>query len=167
MAEMILMRCKYCGGMLTNSGGSIWVCENCGTKSVIDANLQMSGVECRTTGEFRLSVERGGTISSYKVREKAELQISFNRRATMADTHPIDVVLSVDGRPRGTFEHLPKTGTGSVVFETDETNVLAYATGKALLIKDGHAVTEDEDARGPYAVAGLNIVIERTGEMEK
>lgn len=167
MADMILMRCKYCGGMLTNSEGNVWVCQNCGTRSVIDVASQTGPTEDRTSRGFRVSIERDGTVSSYKVRDKAELQISFNRRATMADMFPIDVVLTVDGRPRETFEHLPKTGTGSVVFETDESDVLAYATGKAFMVKDDQIVTEDEDAGGTYSVAGLNVIIERTGEMEK
>ena len=85
----------------------------------------------------------------------------------MADPDPVIVSLIVDGRPRGSFEHLPRTGKGSVTFESDGQSVFAYATGKASFVKGDHAVTEDEDAEGTYFVAGLRVTIGRTGEMEK
>lgn len=168
MSDKILMRCEYCGGLLTNAEGNIWICESCGTSSVVKATAESGNFsESSVIKGFTMTVECRGKVNEYRVRNKAEFQIAFNCRATMADPFPIEVSLTVDGRPRGTFEHLPKSGKGSVVFELDGESVFAYATGKASMVTDEAELSEDEDAEGCYNIAGLNVTIVRTGEMEK
>lgn len=164
MAEMFLMRCEYCGGTLVNVEGDQWICQNCGTSTIIkpDPKVGVGEAQAAPSG-FGISVEFNGRSSSFKVREKAEFQIAFDRRATMADKFPTVVSLTVDGRPRGTFEHLPKSGKGSVIFEADGDSIVVYATGKSVIAKDGMEMTSDDEAEGTYIVAGLKVDIERTG----
>lgn len=166
MADMILMKCEYCGGTLVNVQGNQWFCQNCGTSAIVNTAPAENAAASKRDNGFSMTVEYSGRTSNYKVRENAEFQIAFDRRATMADPFPTTVSLSVDGRPRGTFEHLPKSGTGTVTFEVDEESVVAYATGKASFSGPQGNVVSDDDVGGAYTVAGLKITIERTGEMK-
>lgn len=167
MADMILMICKYCGGKLVNIEGNLWTCESCGTKTLIEIgqNIEQTAESQKTDG-FTMSVEHEGRTFNYKVRETAVFDIAFDRRATLADRFPTTVTLTVDGRPRGTFEHLPKTGKGSVSFETDGPDIMAYSTGKATFECADGTVTEKGDAEGSYIIAGLKVNIDRYNDEE-
>lgn len=168
MSDMILMICKYCGGKLVCIQDNLWLCENCGTKTLIEINNgKEASTERRVLNGFSMSVEHGGQISNYRVREIAEFEIAFNRRATMADPLPMNVDVKIDGRSRRVFEHLPKSGKGSVIFEVEGNDVTAYSTGSASFSDNIGNTVHDGAAEGYYSIAGLKIGIHKNGDEEE
>lgn len=168
MAEMVLLKCEYCGGTLEPKEGDLWCCINCGTSTLLRQTVSGPNPACagsdRGSAGFRISVGLDGEVSEFKVRESAEFDISFDRRATMADPDPINITLTVDGRPRRTYTGLSKTGTGKVCFEDDGGIVLAYAQGKAFLVRSGEKVFDVEGASGVYQVGDLGVTVIPSGE---
>lgn len=164
MSDMILMICQYCSGKLVNIEGNLWECENCGTKTLIEKSRATGqSAEGASAGGFSVSVVYGGKTSEYRARKTAEFDIGFDRRATMADARPMTVKLSVDGKERGAFEHLPKTGKGSITFEADGDLITAYSAGKASLERIDGSPVDELDAEGEYAIAGLKVAVRKQG----
>lgn len=164
MSDMILMICKYCGGKLVNVENNLWECDSCGTKTLIEKSRGTDrSAEGASAGGFSVSVEHGGKTSEYRVRKTAEFDIGFDRRATMADACPMTVRLNVDGKERGAFEHLPKTGKGSISFEADGDCITAYSTGKASLERIDGSPVDEQNAEGEYLIAGLKVTVKEQG----
>lgn len=160
MSDMVLMICKYCGGNLESIGDDLWLCENCGKKTLIKDDKVIHQFEGKQRPEgFLLSVSYEGKTTNFKVRENAEFEIAFDRRATMADPDPMNVNLTVDGRSRATYGHLPKTGKGTIVFEANGGSIESFSTGDATLVRTDGCPADDQDARGEYLIAGLVVKV--------
>ncbi len=161
MSDMILMICKNCSsGNLVNIGDNLWLCENCGKKTLIKDDKAIHQFEGKQRPEgFLLSVSYEGKTTNFKVRENAEFEIAFDRRATMADPDPMNVNLTVDGRSRATYGHLPKTGKGTIVFEANGGSIESFSTGDATLVRSDGRLVDDQDVRGEYSIAGLVVKV--------
>ncbi|MFT0898624.1 hypothetical protein [Candidatus Methanoprimaticola sp. MG2] len=169
MTDMVLLKCEYCGGTLEHKEGDLWCCQNCGTTTMVSRTPETrtdNGSAAPQQG-FMMTVGHNGESSEYKVKTKAEFEIGFDRRATMADPNPTIVTLHVDGRRRATYEGLARTRSGRAVFETDDGMVIAYTEGKACIVRSGEQIYDEDDACGEYVVGGLSVMIQpgnRSGE---